>query len=111
MPEESLLQFLIVRVGIFKAAKVAGYIVAWGLYSDSLADGEVPSVEGCGRWWRRSRPSIYREHAVFRKAFPNEVNPERLWRAVQAQVVERRRVRKEIAMGQLLQIRMDWKAA
>lgn len=75
---EPLLSYLTRTVGVWRAAKVAGYMVCWGIYASQRPD-ERHTVAGCGEFWRRSEATMWREQREFRKAFPEEENPERIW--------------------------------
>jgi hypothetical protein len=105
---EPLLAYLTRTVGIWRAAKVGGYIAAWGLYSDSLDPGARRSIEGCGDYWRRSHASMWREHRLFHEAFPDEANPERIWQSCKAEADRKSR---EKATRDLLLIDRNWSGA
>jgi len=106
---EPLVNYLQRTVGVWRAAKVAGFIVAWGIYSDSLPKGEPRDIVDCGRYWRRSRASIYREQQEFRKAFPDHDTPEELWHQCKQAHADRKS--REKATADLLVLRRDWAGA
>lgn len=108
MSQDTLLKFLISKVGVLKAAKIAGFIAAWGMYSESIEEGGKATIYGCGQFWKRSQASMYREIGLFRRAFPDDHDPERVWQLSKAQVVERQKAKSDQAAGELLEVRMDW---
>lgn len=103
---EPLLTYLTRTVGVWKAAKVGGYIVAWGIYAQKRPD-ERHTVDGCGEYWNRSRATMWREQKEFRKAFPDEQDPERIWLLCAAELDRKNR---EKATAQLLVMSRPWAA-
>jgi hypothetical protein len=106
-----LVVYLADKVGVLRAGKVGSFIVAWGWYSDQLAvksPGEVPTIEGFGKFWRTSRATSFREQRLFREAFPAHDTPEVLWQSIKAQVAEKKRNK---AAAQLLAVTFDWAGA
>jgi hypothetical protein len=103
---ELLLTYLARTVGIWKASRVGGYIAAWGIYARSRPD-ERHTVAGCGEYWRRSEASMWREQKLFRTAFPDEQNPDRIWSLVEAEIDRRSR---EKATADLLATTRAWGA-
>lgn len=101
---ELLVTYLARTVGVWKAAKVAGYIAAWGIYVRQRPD-EKHTVAGCGDYWRRSEASMWREQREFHKAFPAEKNPDRIWASVEVEMDQRNRER---ATAQLLATSKPW---
>jgi hypothetical protein len=110
MADELLVSFLARKVGVWRAAKVAGYIAAWGIYSQSLSDPDQRrTLDGCGKFWRRSESSMLREQKEFRKAFPDEDNPERIWQLCRQQDVARKLSREKVT-ADLLVMNRNWAA-
>lgn len=101
--EETLLAYLTRTVGVWKAAKVGGYIAAWGIYAQNRPD-ERHTVEKCGEFWKRSNASMWRDQREFHKAFPNEENPERIWQLAAVQQQKNR----EKATADLLVVTRSW---
>jgi len=50
-----------------KAAKVAAFVVAWGLARQEFGDGMT--VEQYADWWKQPIRSAYREQSLFRETF------------------------------------------
>lgn len=106
--QELLVSYLARTVGVWRAVKVAGYIAAWGMYSESLSDPEWRrTIAGCGEFWRRSESSMLRDQRGFHEAFPGEDNPERLWQMCKAHADLKSRDR---ATADLLGLQLDWAA-
>lgn len=107
--EQTLLEYVNSRVGLFRATKVASFIVAWGIYSEKSGDDPL-SVKGYAAYWRMSLANAYKERDVFRIAFPDDQTPDRLWSlfraGYRAKVAESRRADKLSA--QLLSMRGDF---
>ena len=72
------------KVGLRKAYKILLFVISWGAVYES-GDGPVGSIEDYARWWNMNERSAYREQQVFRQAFPNDANPNRLWEQLRAQ--------------------------
>lgn len=65
---KSLLALCIERTGShLKGARIAAFIVAWGLARQEL--GDSITVESYAAWWKQSRRTAFREQAEFREAF------------------------------------------
>lgn len=73
----TLAEFLVRKVGLLKAVKVAAFIAAWGIYSEHAQDRLT--IEGYTAYWRQSVSTSYRERDLFVICFPEERNPSRLW--------------------------------
>jgi hypothetical protein len=101
---ELLISYLARTVGVWKAAKVGGYIAAWGIYSEMRPD-ERHTVAGCGEYWRRSEASMWREQRLFHLAFPDELNPDRLWTLTKANADRKNR---DKATADLLSMSRPW---
>jgi hypothetical protein len=50
-----------------KAARVAAFVVAWGVVRREL--GRTPSVEEYAEYWKQSRATAFREQEAFREVF------------------------------------------
>lgn len=89
---EPLLVTLQGRVGYLRGCKVCGFIVAWGIVTESL--GRPPeSIEEYADWWKQSHRTAYREQALFRLAVHEYETPTELWEEVRKQVDVRRAAR------------------
>jgi hypothetical protein len=107
MSVEPLIVYLKRNVGAVRAWRVALCIASWGFYSESLSDGEIPTMDGYVRYWRMSQATAYRERKLFRQAFPDLQSPEEIFQAVRSNLHGRK---PETAAPELLSIRRDWAA-
>lgn len=86
----TLAGFLFEQVGFRGAPRVLGLLCAWVAYLE-LHRGERPKVEELGGVSDKSLSQWYRDQALFRKAFPGEVSPDRiarlLWSRYRARTV------------------------
>ena len=82
---EALLLYLYRKVGFRDALRAAEFLTAWGVYVDSESP-EKPSVEGYAKYWKESIATAYRGLAAFRRAFPDDRYPDRVWGLVRRQV-------------------------
>jgi hypothetical protein len=103
----TLLEYLYGNQGYRKGTKSAAFIVAWGLYSDSLGQDQRAHMDGYSKYWRQSRASSYRELAVFHEVFPDEL-PDRLWGLIRGAVDSRKLPQ---AMAQALRVESVWSLA
>jgi hypothetical protein len=101
----TLLEYLYRSVGYRKGTKAAAFIVAWGLYSDSLPDGSRPHMYGYSKFWKQSSASSYRELVVFHEVFPGDATPDRVWSVI-GDVVESKKLAD--AMAQALRVEAVW---
>ncbi len=84
-PKQDVLFVALARkVGLRNAYKVLLFIISWGTVYEAT-DGPVGSIEDYARWWKQNERSAYREQQLFRKAFPSDDNPNRLWEQLRAQ--------------------------
>jgi hypothetical protein len=88
---EPLLMHLYRENGFREGTRAAEFIVSWGIYSEKLPSGEVPTMDGFSAFWRESQATSYRGLRAFRGAFPDDPFPDRVW-AVIAKHVEARKV-------------------
>jgi hypothetical protein len=102
----SFLEFLYREAGYRKGTRVAAFVVAWGIYSESLADGVEPNMDGYGKYWKVSRATAYRELQTFHAVFPDDVLPDRVWRKLSAAVESRKSL--SVAMAQASGVRSVW---
>jgi hypothetical protein len=101
-------EYLFRKLGYRKGTKAAAFIVAWGLYSDSLGEGEPWSVEAYADYWRESHSTAYRELRVFREAFPEDSYPFRVWGVIRDSVEARRSGSVAVAVAQALPVEGVW---
>jgi len=73
-----LIVFLVSKVGVRDALKVCTFIVQWGTVARKL-HREPTWPEYCA-YWKESRATWFRALAVYRKVWPNDKNPQRVWR-------------------------------
>ena len=73
---DSLMMYMIGKVGPSKARKIVTFMASWGTAEEALA--HEPSIEEYAAWWKQSAATAYREKAIFRECFPDEVSPSRL---------------------------------
>lgn len=103
----TLLQYLVSRVGIRRAVKVASFVVAWGIYSEKSGD-DVLSMKGYSAYWRQSLALSYKEREMFRIAFPDDETPDRLWAFFRGVYRVKQVERSEKMSAQILSIRGDF---
>jgi hypothetical protein len=101
-------EYLFRKLGYRRGTKAAAFIVAWGLYSDSLGEGESWSVEAYAKYWGESFSTAYRELNVFREAFPDDGYPFRVWGVVRDSVEARKSRSLPVAMAQVLPVVGTW---
>jgi hypothetical protein len=88
-----MLEVAVSRVGLFKGAKVIGFMWGWSVLELEL--GREPTVEEYGERWLLSRATAYRERVRFRAAFPGEESPSRLLAAASEYVAAARAERND----------------
>jgi hypothetical protein len=99
--------YLFRKLGWRKGSRVAAFIAAWGIYSDSQGSGER-TLDGYAAYWRQSRATSFREQELFRLAFPQHLTPEPLWRSIRRSV-DRSADRDSVA-GKVMTLRGTWAA-
>jgi len=102
----TFLEFLYREVGYRKGTRVAAFVVAWGIYSDSLSDGVPANMDGYGRYWKTSRATAYRELSAFHQVFPLDPLPDRVWMKLSEAVSARKSL--SIAMAQASGVKAVW---
>jgi hypothetical protein len=83
-PGTHLIVYLVGQLGLKDAIKVASFIVAWGAVARSL--GRQPTKEEYTVHWKESQATYYRELARFKKVWPEDVDPDRVWNWVESNV-------------------------
>jgi len=78
---QQLVVFLVAKVGMKDAVKVASFLVAWGAVARRHPN---PTMGDYMRYWKVSEATYFRELRVFRKVWPDDVNPERRWLWIEA---------------------------
>lgn len=86
----SLASVAFLNAGIRAGSRAVSALICWGIVADSL--GREPSHEEVWTYWRTSKATHYRDQAAFRKAFPGETSPQRLWLLVRGEIKSRDRV-------------------
>jgi hypothetical protein len=107
-PDSELLSVYLFRtLGWRKGTKVAAFIAAWGIYSDSLPRKGERTLAGYASFWRESRATSFREQELFRLAFPDHLTPESLWRDLRRDV-SRAEGDRDSATATVLAVRGSW---
>lgn len=101
----TLLEYLYRKVGYRKGTKAAAFIIAWGIYSESVEEGRRAHMDGYSTYWNQSRASSYRELAVFHEVFPNDLLPDRIWRLLRQHVQSKKLA---VAMAEALPVVAVW---
>lgn len=79
-----LVVFLVAKVGMRDAIKVATFIVQWGTVSRKL-HREPTWPEYCA-YWKESRATYFRALRLHRTVWPDDKSPQRVWNWVEANV-------------------------
>lgn len=89
---EALLLHLYRELGFRDGTRAAEFIVSWGIYSDAtiLEKGNALSMDGYSRFWKESQATSYRGLRAFRRAFPDDTYPDRVWRLIAKQIEARK---------------------
>jgi hypothetical protein len=85
------------KVGWRQGLRALTYVVAWGIAADR--EGRALTVEEYADYWKESRATAYREFQAFRRVWPKEENPARIWGMARERVGERKRA--DVAAAQL----------
>jgi hypothetical protein len=83
-PGVQLIVFLVAKLGMADAIRVATFVVQWGTVARKLHK-EPTWPEYCA-YWRESRATYYRDLKLFRRAWPMDKSPHRVWQWVEANV-------------------------
>jgi hypothetical protein len=83
-PSSQLIVFLVGKVGMKDAIRVATFLVQWGQVARALK--HAPTKEEYMVHWKESQATYYRELKRFRKVWPDDVTPQRRWQWVEANV-------------------------
>lgn len=102
----TLAEYLFKKVGLRKGTRAAAFIVAWGLYMDSLPPESKPTMVGYSAYWKQSDATSYREFDVFHQAFPDEKYPDRIWEKARSAVHDRKAL--SAATGQAMAAVSVW---
>jgi hypothetical protein len=79
-----LVVFLVSKVGMQDAVKVATFIVQWGVVARKFKR-EPTWPEYCA-YWGESRATYFRALRLHRRVWPEDKNPQRVWNWVESQV-------------------------
>lgn len=79
-----LVLFLVDKVGMKDAIKVATFIVQWGTVSRKL--GREPTGDEYCEDWLVSRATYFRALQLFHNVWPDDRTPQRVWEWVEDQV-------------------------
>jgi hypothetical protein len=102
----TFLEFLYRELGYRRGTRAAAFVVAWGIYSDSLADGVESNMDGYGKYWNMSRATAYRELQVFHAVFPDDALPDRVWSKLSEGVTARKSL--SVGMAQASGVKAVW---
>lgn len=84
--KDSLLFAFYQRGGMWKAAKAASYLAAWGLVYEEM--GRRPTQQEYCDYWRQSMATGTREVQAFKACVPEGVTVEDVWLHVRAGVAK-----------------------
>jgi hypothetical protein len=99
--------YLFRTLGWRRGTKVAAFVAAWGIYSDSLSRSAERTLAGYASFWHESRATSFREQELFRVAFPEHLTPESLWRELRRDV-SRADGDRDSATATVLAVRGSW---
>lgn len=102
----TLAEYLFKKVGLRKGTRAAAFIVAWGLYAESVPPESTPTMVGYTAYWKQSEATSYRELDVFHQAFPTERYPDRIWWKARSAVQDRKSL--SAATGQAMAAVSVW---
>jgi hypothetical protein len=100
-PGRQLVAFLVGKVGLRDAVKVATFLIQWGTVARKM--GREPIKEEYCLFWRESMATYYRDLKRMRKVWPDERTPQAKWEWVEANVKLPRNLRDDRAVLALLQ--------
>jgi hypothetical protein len=83
-PGTQLVVFVVSKVGMRDAYKVLAFIVQWGMVARKL-QREPTWPEYCA-YWKESRATYFRAVQVYRRVWPGDKNPQRVWSWVEQRV-------------------------
>src|SRR5665213_3898656 len=83
-PGVQLVIFLVAKVGMRDAVKVATFTVQWGTVARKL-HREPTWPEYCA-YWKESRATYFRAIRLHRRVWPDDKSPQRVWNWVESQV-------------------------
>lgn len=78
------------RAGLRAGVRSITALICWGIVADEL--GREPLHQEVWEYWKSSSATHYRDMVAFRRAFPGEDTPQRLWLLVRRQITARDRV-------------------
>ncbi len=107
LDSELLSVYLFRALGWRKGTKVAAFVAAWGIYSDSLSRNAERTLAGYAAYWNESRATSFREQELFRLAFPDHLTPESLWQGLRRDV-SRAEGDRDSATATVLAVRGSW---
>lgn len=81
-----LVTFLVHKVGMRDAIKVATFIVQWGTVARKYKR-EPTWPEYCA-YWGESKATYFRDLARYRRVWPGDANPQRVWMWVESKLPE-----------------------
>ncbi len=72
-----LVTFLVSKVGMRDAIKVGAFLVQWGIVSRELE--REPTYDEYCEYWGESRATYFRTLRLYRRVWPNDRTPQRVW--------------------------------
>jgi hypothetical protein len=81
-PGAQLVVFLVAKVGMRDAIKIATLLVQWGTVA--RRKGREPTIAEYMVYWGESQATYYRDFAKFRKVWPDDKSPQCRWNWVEA---------------------------
>lgn len=83
-PGVQLVIFLVAKLGMRDAVKVATFVVQWGTVSRKLKR-EPTWPEYCA-YWNESRATYFRDWKRYKRVWPDDSSPQRVWNWCEAQI-------------------------
>lgn len=80
--------FMVSRVGMRKAMRVAGFIASWGIAYEDLHLGRAITIEEYAEYWHVSRAKAFRDQQAFKEVWPRDFSPLRVWKWCRRQVTQ-----------------------
>jgi len=89
---EPLLTIASRRVGLRRGFRVLTFMASWDRARRAL-DKRPITLEEYREWWRESERTAYRDQALFREAFPDELTPDHLLDLAYGQWIEKQGIK------------------
>lgn len=99
-PGQQLVVFLVSKVGMKDAIKVATFLVQWGTVS--RRKGREPTIAEYMVYWSCSEATYYRDLRIFHKVWADDKTPQRRWNWIEANCRLPMKMEPEKAVARLL---------